>query len=174
MSISQKAGQGLVESEDHPSHVRRIRTVRNISIITIGLLFLQYLLSMTTNLFVQFSTQTAPVNPPYGAFTNGPYLLLFHIVDGLALGLLSIPALVLSVLSKSRGLILLALSGLGAIVPAGESGIDDFVLGWYPDGLYSFLMSFGFILSFVLDFLLLLYANRTTLGVAQIRTGKTP
>lgn len=126
------------------------------------LLFLQYLLGMITNLFAVSPTQIPSVNPLDKVFTNGPSLLLFHIVNGLALGLLSISAVIVSTIVKNKRLLLIALSGLGAILFAGESGIE-FVLGWYSDDLFSFLMSLGFILSFTAYFVLLWYANQRNL-----------
>ncbi len=123
------------------------------------MLFLQYLVGMTTNLFVDFPSRTASVNPLEGLFTIGPYVVLIHFVIGLALGLLSIGALIVSALTKSRRLAALTLGGSGAIVLAGESGIE-FVLGWYSDDLFSFLMSLGFILAFTTYFLSLQYASQ--------------
>ena len=114
---------------------------------------------MTTNLFVEFPTKTASINPLDSVFTNGPYVLLIHIFTGLALGLLSISALILSMLAKERRLVLLALGGLGAVLFAGESGIE-FVLGWYSEDLFSFLMSLGFILSFIVYFSLIWYVRQ--------------
>ncbi len=113
---------------------------------------------MATNLFVEFPTETASVNPLDSVFTDGPYPVLFHIIAGLALGVLSISALILSARAKDRALVILAVGGLGAILLAGESGIE-FVLGWYSNDVFSFLMSFGFILSFTVYFLLFWFAN---------------
>jgi hypothetical protein len=166
---STKLGQGRAEEEETRDILHeRTRVIRNASIAMICLSFLQYLLGMSANLFVAFPGQIASVNPLDGVFTNGPYLVLLHIVAGLVMGLLSIGTLVLAVRAKSRRLILLALGGLGAILLAGESGIE-FVLGWYSDDLFSFLMSFGFILSFVVYFLLLRYADQGNLALQMRR-----
>lgn len=145
-------------SEEARYRPERFRTIRNVSVATVCLLFLQYVLGMATNLFVIFPTETASVNPLDSVFTHGPSPVLFHIVAGLALGLLSISALILSARTKNRALVTLAAGGLGAILLAGESGIE-FVLGWYSNDVFSFLMSFGFILSFTLYFLLFWFAT---------------
>ena len=113
---------------------------------------------MGTNLFVDFPTKIASVNPLDSVFTNGPYLVLSHIVAGLLLGLLAISAVVLAALAKNRPLVLLSVCGLGTILFAGESGIE-FVLGWYSEDLFSFLMSLGFILSFANYFVILWYTQ---------------
>ena len=128
----------------------------------ICLLFLQYLLGMATNLFVNFPAKIASINPLDSVFTNGPYLVLGHIVTGLLLGLLAISQIVSAALAKNRPLVLLSVCGLGTILFAGESGIE-FVLGWYSEDLFSFLMSLGFILSFATYFALLWYANQRIL-----------
>src|SRR5262245_9452038 len=112
------------------------------------LLFLQYLLGMISNLFVNFpAQQQSSVNPLDSVFTNVPILVLFHILNGLALGLLSICAIIVSAIIKNKRLLLISILGFGAILFAGESGIE-FVLGWYSDDVFSFLMSLGFIISF--------------------------
>lgn len=113
---------------------------------------------MTTNLFVNFPTQNPSVNPLDSIFTNGPYLLVFHVVDGLALGLLSMIGVVVSAMVKNKRILVIAIVGVGAILFAGESGIE-FVLGWYSNNLFSFLMSLGFILSFSVYFVLLWFSN---------------
>jgi hypothetical protein len=162
--------QGHAEEEEEARDIhKRTRAIRNASIAMICLLFLQYLLGMSMSLFVAFPGQIASVNPLDSVFTDGPYLVLLHIIAGLTMGLLSIGALVLAARARSRRLILLALGGLGAILLAGESGIE-FVLGWYSDNLFSFFMSFGFILSFIVYFLLLRYAEQGGLPV-QMRSG---
>ncbi|MDA4137324.1 MAG: hypothetical protein OK449_10060 [Thaumarchaeota archaeon] len=147
--------EASMEGRHHP---KRFLTIRNISIAMACLLFFQYVLGMATNLFVGFPTQTASVNPLDSIFTEGPYAVLVHFFAGLALGILSISTLILSARAKDRTLVILAVGGLGAILLAGESGIE-FVLGWYSNDVFSFLMSFGFLLSFTFDFLLLWFAS---------------
>lgn len=142
-----------------PSKPRRMRSVRNTSIVIICLLVVQYLLGMISNLFVDFPTPLASVNPLDNLFTSGPYPVLIHLLNGLALGILSIIAIIVSVITRSRRLIILSSCGLGATLFAGEAGIE-FVLGWYTVDVFSFLMSIGFILSFAAYFLLLWYSSQ--------------
>ncbi|MFI5421320.1 MAG: hypothetical protein ACHQ1H_10175 [Nitrososphaerales archaeon] len=158
MSQNQKIDPVELKVSKNPKSVSRIRAVGNISIALLFLLILQYFLGMASNLFVNFPLQTASVNPLDSVFSNGPNLVLIHIVNGLALGLLSISAIIVSAIVRSRRLILISVSGLLAILFAGESGIE-FVLGWYSDNLFSFLMSLGFILSFTAYFALLWFAD---------------
>lgn len=139
----------------------RIRAIRNISIVILCLLISQYVLGMGANLFVNFPTEVAGVNPLDSAILNGPYLVSFHIINGLALGLLSIAEIVLGALVRKRGFLLAAIFGFAAIFFAGESGIE-FVLGWYTADLLSFLMSLGFIISFGIYFILVWYSNQRT------------
>lgn len=138
---------------------RRVGYVRKLDVLIIGLLFFQYVLGMSNNLFVEFPSRIAGVNPLDSAFARGPYLVAFHILVGIALGLAAIAGLTLSALARSRNLVVLALAGLGFILLAGESGIV-FVLGWYSDDLFSFLMSLGFILAFAVYFVLFWYAKK--------------
>lgn len=137
---------------------RRIDSVRKLDVLIIGLLFFQYVLGMGNNLFVEFPSRVAGVNPLDSALTSGPYLVAFHILVGIALGVAAIAVLTLSALARSRNLAILAMAGLGSILLAGESGIE-FVLGWYSDDLFSFLMSLGFVLAFALYFVLFWYAR---------------
>ncbi len=124
-----------------------------------GLLFFQYVLGMGNNLFVAFPSRTAGVNPLDSTFTSGPYLTAIHILVGITLGVAAIGSLALSALARSKILTVIALAGLGSILLAGESGIE-FVLDWYSDDLFSFLMSFGFILAFGVYFLLFWYTTK--------------
>ncbi|MGI0090541.1 MAG: hypothetical protein ACREBS_02420 [Nitrososphaerales archaeon] len=111
------------------------------------MLFIQFFLGMWTNLFAAFPTKSPSVNPLDSVFANGPYVITAHTLTGLALGILSILVIILSSISRDRRAILLASAGFGSILLAGESGIE-FVLGWYSNDLFSFLMALGFILSF--------------------------
>ncbi|MDA4111991.1 MAG: hypothetical protein OK439_05590 [Thaumarchaeota archaeon] len=164
MSQNQQKEPELQKTATTQKSASLIRAVRNIAISVLGLLLLQYILGTATNLFANFPTQTASINPLDNVFTNGPTLVLVHFVNGLALGLLSISAVVVSVIVKSKRLILITVCGFGTILFAGESGIE-FVLGWYVNNLFSFLMSLGFILSFTAYFVLLWFANPRQLSI---------
>lgn len=151
--MSSNRTQGVAEPRRKLPNNLTIRRIRNISVVMLSLLFLQYLLGMAANLFVNFPAETPVRNPLDSVLTNGPYLVLFHILVGLALGLISITLVILSAIAKKRSLILISIGGLGSILLAGESGIE-FVLGWYLNNLFSFLMSLGFILAFLVFFAL--------------------
>lgn len=126
----------------------------------LGMLVLQYLLGMVSNLFVNFPAKNPSIkNPLDSVFTNGPYLLFFHFVIGLAVGILAITLIGLSAVAKKRSLIAISVGGLGSVLLAGESGIE-FVLGWYLNNLFSFLMSLGFILAFIAFFVLFWNTNQ--------------
>jgi len=140
-------------------YLRKVRVIRIISIGIIVLLISQYLLGMWTNLFVVFPSEVPSVNPLDSVFTNGPYLLLSHIVNGIGLGVMSICAVIISLISRNKRLVVLSISGFASILLAGESGIE-FVLGWYNDNLYSFLMSLGFIASFAIFFAMLWFSSK--------------
>lgn len=143
---------------DLRNYTTRIRLLSNFSIVIFILLLAQYLLGMISNLFVVFPVQSASINPLDSLFFSGPYVVLFHLLNGLALGLISIAAVVVSASTRNRRLVAIAFCGLGSILFAGESGIE-FILGWYSDDLFSFLMSVGFVLSFLSYFALLWFAN---------------
>lgn len=152
--------QRIPDKQSNHSRNAVIRRVRNVSVIMLGLLLLQYLLGMASNLFVNFPTENPSVkNPLDSVFVNGTYLLLFHIAVGLALGIVSITLIVLSAIARKRSLILISSIGFVSVLLAGESGIE-FVLGWYLNNLFSFLMSSGFILAFIAFFALLWYTNQ--------------
>lgn len=153
-------GQVVAEAQTARTGNRKIRRIRNFSLVALGVLILQYLLGMLSNLFVNFPIATPSIkNPLDNTFTNGPYLVAIHVIVGIALGLLSITLVVLCTVSKKRSLILISIAGLGSILFAGESGIE-FVLGWYLNNLLSFMMSVGFILAFLAFFLLLWRTNQ--------------
>ena len=147
----------IASSGNIPNLYRKIRLVRNFSLLIIVLLFAQFLLGMWTNLFVAFP-QSSSLNPLDLVFTNGPYILLVHIVNGLGLGILAVCVVVLSVIVKTRLLILLTSLGMLSILAAGESGIL-FVVGFYSDNSLSFSMAFGFISALMMYFFTLMYCG---------------
>lgn len=169
MKIGLKALQPEGKGRPEFAALKRISSLHKLDILIIGLLFFQYVLGMGNNLFVDFPSRTVGANPLDSTFTSGPYLVAIHILVGIALGLAAIGSLALSALAKSKILTVIAVAGLGSILVAGESGIE-FVLGWYSNDLFSFLMSFGFILAFIAYFLLFWYTTKQ--GAYRTNSGR--
>ena len=116
---------------------------------SIILLFLQLLLGMWANLFASFPIPLQGVNPFDQIFTEGPALLVLHVIVGLLLGILAIVGLVASVYARNRGLVVLEAGALVSVLVAGESGIE-FVLGGYQEDLFSYTMTVGYVLLLVI------------------------
>lgn len=108
--------------KDNRAFRKNLRIAR-ISIAILSLLFLQLLLGMGANLFAAFPSKSPSVNPLDSVLVNGPYIVSAHIMNGCALGILSIAAIVLSVFGRNRSAIFLSCVGLISIFVAGESGV---------------------------------------------------
>ncbi len=127
------------------SSKRGLRAVKFSVETSIILLFLQILLGMWVNLFASFPNPTSGVNPIDLIFNEGPFPLTLHFFVGILLGVLSIALLAAAVVMKDRRFIVLGSAALGSVLLAGESGIE-FVLGWYQENIYSYMMTVGFVL----------------------------
>lgn len=143
--------QGIPEKDKRT--FRKHLRIGRLSITILSLLFLELLLGMYANLFAAFPSQSPSVDPIDSVLVNGPYVVSAHIINGIALGILSIAAIVLSVFARNRRAIFLSCIGFISILFAGESGVS-FALGWYTNNYFSYSMTVGFALSLAIYFVL--------------------
>jgi len=110
----------------------------------IGILVVQYVLGMTSNLFVNFPDSGGPGIMWKFAWKQIPVAL--HILVGISLLIFSIAILVIAIKKKAKTWIITGTVGLISILIAGFSGAQ-FVST--QNNVYSYLMSIFFIIAFV-------------------------
>ncbi len=111
----------------------------------IGLLTLEFILGMVMNLYA-----VSPDDPGY--LTESPlikYSSITHMVSGIALPLLALILLVLAFKSKKQNLKVWAIYGFISMLMATAGGIGAVMLKDSASELSSFVMSLGFIASFL-------------------------
>ncbi len=147
--------------------VSRMQRVRRTLLAILFLLILQFLLGMGLNLFTTITRHHPGANPRgyfsgsvqsvVWAMTQGPVLLILHVILGLLLFLISIAVLIDAFRLPGWTRRLLAGLGTVGIMGAGFNGASflDFNLD-----LSSFIMSIGFALT-TIAYLCLLYIVST-------------
>lgn len=122
----------------------------------LSMLIIQFLLGMGVNLFVTITRHHPGANPPeyfsgslqsvFWALTQGPILLILHVILGLLLFITSVAVLVRAF--RLPGLAPRILAGLGTvgIIGAGFNGASFLN---YNEDFSSYLMSIGFALAAV-------------------------
>lgn len=118
------------------------KQLKTTSIILLGILMVQYLLGMATNLFVQFPQSQNASQLWEFAWKQLP--LASHIITGIALLIGAVVLLIQSIKKRQRKWILVSTIGLVSIIVAGYSGAT-----FIPTqiNIYSFIMSLGFIIA---------------------------
>jgi heme A synthase len=117
---------------------------RTHAIVMLGLLVIQYILGMITNLFVKLPEDGQPEQ--VWAAANSQFPSAAHIILGMLLLVVAIVIIVRAVMSKNRTLIWISIAGLAAIAVATYGGVV-FTTG--QSDTYSLVMALGFIVSVV-------------------------
>lgn len=147
----QSASSGIIATKTTPS---RFHTL---TMITLLLLAIQFLVGTVVNLFVQIPSSHPGAHPPeyfsgvvqgdFWALTqSGLIPLVAHVILGILLLLASLILLGLSISSRQRGWILASVFGLIGIIGAGFNGASFLN---YGEDFSSLLMSVGFFLSMI-------------------------
>jgi heme A synthase len=123
---------------------KALKGFRTHSIVMIGLLVVQYILGMITNLFVKLPEDGQPAQ--VWAAANSQFPSAAHIILGMLLLIVAIVIIVRAVMSKNRTLVWISVAGLAAIAVATYGGIV-FTTG--QSDTYSLVMALGFIASLV-------------------------
>lgn len=118
-------------------------TINKLAHITIFLLVIQYILGMTTNLFVHFPESGTPKD--FWEFSQNQIPLAMHIIVGFLLLLGSIWLFIRALISKNNTWLKASTVSLIGIFGAWISGV---IFIPSQSDMYSFLMAIGFILSF--------------------------
>lgn len=122
----------------------------------LSMLIIQFLLGMAVNLFITLTRHHPGANPPeyfsgsvqsvFWALTQGPILLILHVILGLLLFITSIVLVVQSFRLPGAALRVLAILGFVGILGAGFNGASFLN---YNQNFSSYLMSVGFALAAV-------------------------
>lgn len=121
-----------------------MKILRKLGIWMIGNLIVQYILGMTSNLFVSFPENGDAVIMWEFAWKQIPISL--HIIVGVALLIFSIIILVIAIKNKLKNWTVAGTVGLISIFIAGFSGAQFIPT---QSSVYSYLMSIFFIIAFV-------------------------
>ncbi|MEM0280074.1 hypothetical protein [Metallosphaera sp.] len=127
---------------------------KSLTIGSLTLLLIEFILGMWINLFVSLPPGT-PNRPPYQetGFMMGTFLgsfggaVMAHFMLGVLIALVSFVIMILAFLLGDLKVMMTGVISFLFIVVAGISGLS-FMMSGFTNNFYSFLMSVGFILAF--------------------------
>jgi len=118
-----------------------LKSFRFHSLLTLGVLMIEFVLGMYTALFVKFPDTLVNGEAWRWSMESSP-IILIHILVGTMLVLLAVSALVFAIMSHSRAALIGAIAGLVLIAVAYMGG--SVFLSNVNEDINSFIMALGF------------------------------